>query len=301
MGEDDPRDDTPGYALDPEPVPPPAPVLSPTREDLAEILPEDVCLQCGYNLRGLTAAGMCPECGTPVERSLQGNLLRYSAAPYLASLHRGVFLILTAIAAQVMVVLITFVTAIALAGTAAGIGNVELGLSYLMSGLWLVLLYGWWLFSAPDPAFVGMNQGTVARQVVRAAVVAAAVLTALAAALDNSVIAGTVELELLSAVISGGLLVAHAVSFFASMLYVRWLAPRLPNDAVHRRAKLLMWVGPLLVTVGAMFCLIGPLIALVLYWNLLNWVRLDIKRIREADAGARRTAERHPRPGAAAD
>ena len=51
MGEDDPIDDAPGYALDPEPepepVPPPAPVLSPTREDLAEILPEDFCLQCG--------------------------------------------------------------------------------------------------------------------------------------------------------------------------------------------------------------------------------------------------------------
>ena len=28
-------------------------------------------------------------------------------------------------------------------------------------------------------------------------------------------------------------------------------------------------------------CVIGPLIALLLSWNLLNWVGMDIKRIRE--------------------
>jgi hypothetical protein len=73
-------------------------------------------------------------------------------------------------------------------------------------------------------------------------------------------------------------LAASGLQFFASMIYLRWLAPRLPDDRVFKRAKMLMWLGPLLMTVGA-FILIGPLVALVLYYNLLNWVRLDLKRI----------------------
>ena len=28
------------------------------------------CVQCGYNLTGLTIGGNCPECGTPIEVSL---------------------------------------------------------------------------------------------------------------------------------------------------------------------------------------------------------------------------------------
>ncbi len=35
--------------------------------ELAGDLP---CIQCGYNLRGLTVKGMCPECGTSVRATL---------------------------------------------------------------------------------------------------------------------------------------------------------------------------------------------------------------------------------------
>lgn len=41
-----------------------------------------------------------------------------------------------------------------------------------------------------------------------------------------------------------------------------------------------MWLGPLLATFGLVIIGLGPLIALVLYWNMLDWVRKDLKRIR---------------------
>lgn len=31
------------------------------------------CHQCGYNLRGLSEPGRCPECGTPIAESTRSN------------------------------------------------------------------------------------------------------------------------------------------------------------------------------------------------------------------------------------
>lgn len=47
-----------------------------------------------------------------------------------------------------------------------------------------------------------------------------------------------------------------------------------------------MWLGPVLVTVGALV-VIGPLVALILYYNLLNWVRIDLSGILKARGGDR--------------
>ncbi|MHC4415206.1 MAG: hypothetical protein ACYS0G_07980 [Planctomycetota bacterium] len=76
-----------------EPLPEPDP---PRRaRDLAG--GEVICSRCGYDLRGLSAAGTCPECGTPVERSLHGLIpwqlcvvaLRYDRARLCTATGRG--------------------------------------------------------------------------------------------------------------------------------------------------------------------------------------------------------------------
>lgn len=36
-----------------------------------QLLDDQWCVQCGYNLRMLSSAGRCPECGTPVATSLE--------------------------------------------------------------------------------------------------------------------------------------------------------------------------------------------------------------------------------------
>jgi len=76
------------------------------------------CISCGYDLVGLQVLGQCPECATPVERSLRGDLLRFSSAEYRGKLLKGVTLIMTGIALSllsfVLVVAIGFLGAIAL-------------------------------------------------------------------------------------------------------------------------------------------------------------------------------------------
>lgn len=83
-----------------------------------------------------------------------------------------------------------------------------------------------------------------------------------------------------------GVLAAVGTAFFSSMYYVRWLSPRLPDAKVHRLSKSRMISCPIWATVGILI-IVGPLIALVLYWNLLNLVYKHLKRINRLhrDAG----------------
>lgn len=72
---------------------------------------------------------------------------------------------------------------------------------------------------------------------------------------------------------------ASIVLFFASMRYIAWLGVRLPNPRIVKSARRLLWLGPLLMTVGALV-LVGPLIAYIEYLRLLNRVRKEFKSIR---------------------
>ncbi len=278
--DDPPVEDGQGYRLEAEPPSPPAAHRAGATLTSDTVGDDVICLPCGYNIHGLPREGRCPECGTPITRSLQGNLLRYSSPAYLATLNRGVFLILAAIAAQVICVvggwiLIAWLTAKGWTDVASVSG---LLLSTASTGISVVSLIGWWLFSAPDPAFVGSGGGTTARKVVRATVVAAAVLTAVVTVAEMLATSIATSVDSAAKILLGFVL---AVKFFAAMLYLRWLAHRFSNVVFDARARLLMWLCPLLVTVGTLFCFVGPIIALVLYWNLLNWVRIEISRVRQ--------------------
>jgi hypothetical protein len=56
----------------------------------AEIIREDArCLSCGYELRGLTPQGLCPECGTPASLSLRPPGVADADPAWLALQARG--------------------------------------------------------------------------------------------------------------------------------------------------------------------------------------------------------------------
>lgn len=249
----------------------------------APSIEEAFCIQCGYQLRGLQREGACPECGTPVERSLRGNQLQHSSLRYVQSLRRGAWLVLAVIIVQILAVVGMLVVTVVAAAGGAGVGmlsNVELIAQGVATLLELISLYGWWLLSELDPAYAGRDQGTTARKVIRWALVIGAIYNAFellfyfipGAQTDPTMV-------LIGASIGVVAMIVWAVQFFASMLYIRWLAPRLPNQKVYARAKVLMWLGPLLVTVGTLCVGLGPLIALVMYWNMIYWMYGDLKRI----------------------
>lgn len=232
------------------------------------------CIQCGYALRGLSSDGNCPECGTPIERSMRGNLLRYSSPDYLDKLHRGVFIILVTTAISFVLTILSIFTTISVTRGGAGATGLDLALTWVTGVVSLVGTWGWWLFSSPDPAYAGRDDGSQARKIVRVTLIINAVaglVVSLEASLPRL---GLVWLEALFGLLA---LTTFAVSFFAAMLYLRWLTPRIPQERAYKRSKTLMWLGPLLAIVGAPCFLIGPLIVLVLYWNMLDWIRRDLR------------------------
>lgn len=262
------------YDLEPQPMA----ALPPQQ---GTVVHRAICKQCAYDLSGLNSDGNCPECGLPVERSLTEDLLEFSSSAYLESLHKGVVLILAAIIVKLIVAIGGIIIGIVL-----GINQIDPTLFYQLNyGLGfiasLMLALGWWLFSAPDPAFTGRLDGSKARQIVRITTVTVAGISLVLVPMQfMSVNSMNGPLTAIVVVLSMISMIAWATGFFAAMLYIRWLAPRIPDERSFDRAKTLMWAGPLLFTVGSLCIGIGPLIALVLYWNMLDWIRKDLKSIR---------------------
>jgi hypothetical protein len=102
-----------------------------------------------------------------------------------------------------------------------------------------------------------------------------------------------------------------AVGFWAGMLYVRWLAPRIPNGRVHARAKVLLVlfasvVGAVVLTIllslvsggsprGDAVCLgiavflgtaVASVVALIMYCRMFFQLRAALMDIAAAQQGA---------------
>lgn len=282
-------------------VPPaPPPIVQPAGPFVVEH--DRPCARCGYNLRGLTAEGVCPECGAQVARSLKGNLLEFASPEYLRSLYRGATLVIAGSIAKIVLgifvtIVLVAVQGISQAAAGGGIGGrwtevVPKMVEVFTAG---VIACGWWLFSAPDPAMVGGDEGATARKWVRWLIVAEFAfsigqlmveLIPGASAAVRSIVspAGGLNLNLTGVMIAallvaGGALLADVGRIIATVAYVRTLAPRVPDGRLAADAKRNLWLLPVLSTVGVIACGIGPLVSLVLYLVMMSKCRSRLREI----------------------
>ena len=243
------------------------------------------CINCGYDLAGLPRDGLCPECGTLVAQSYAPDLLENRSVEFLTQLHSGLRIVLVGLLCQVGITVLSIGIAIGLAfmsssGAQLAFSIVVQLLTMLVS---LAILFGWWRITAPDPGRIGGGLDVKPRQVVRIAVVVQLAAALIALALQpfvgtSNTIDFTKPLDVMYGAVGLVSLAAWCTQFFASMLYVRWLARRIPDSKLEADAKRFMWLGPLLYILLACV-LVGPIVALVMYWLMLNSLRQHITAI----------------------
>jgi hypothetical protein len=198
--------------------------------DAAGVLAVDLpCHMCAYNLRGLMPSGGCPECGASVALSLRGDLLRFCEPAWLERLARG-----------------------------ARCAFVAILLSFVIGGLGLIVwIYGAWLITSPDPSGLGEHRYGLARRMARFSLliyVGGTVLLLPLSVTTPSMVVARAAMAL-APVLSIVILVGH----FAMLSYLMRIAARIPDAALARQARVLLYASGISMA-AAMVAIVGLIV-----------------------------------------
>lgn len=246
------------------------------------VVVEDLrCRGCGYEVRGLSMADSCPECGWSVARSASGALLINSPRHHLATLRLGTTLVVAATFGSFAAATLGAIVAVALAASTTW-ANQEvlelLGQGFTVVGAGIAL-YGWWIFSTPDPAVESREQPTAARRVLRTLTVLSLAMSVITLLLKSLSVGGVLPMgpalvfsragttftlgsrtEAILGLISLTSFLVGVAQTSAAMAYLATVALRIPARELSRSARRMVWlVWVLQVVLG-----IGPLVAVVM-------------------------------------
>lgn len=195
------------------------------------------CRKCSYNLRGLSIEGRCPECGLPIGLSVHGELLRYSDPNFVATLARGISLILWGIFVIIVGTIVVMVAAVA-ARSGAGPGVMVASAVPFIGNVMMIV--GAWFLTVPDPSGLGEDRYGTARKIIRIALVVGLLNQLINWGLQSSPsLAPAAQLALQTIAFVAG--IVGVVGQFAQLYYLHKLALRIPNPDLSQRARFLMW------------------------------------------------------------
>ena len=204
------------------------------RYDEAPTIEHDLsCMSCGYNLRALPPAGLCPECGTDIARSTQGDLLKFADRKWVGSVYRGTCLLTIACVLLVICVLTLIVLAMILATISNPPPSIMQGdaivmvLSVCLLAAFAFMIAGVWLVTKQEPRVSLTEQAASSRGIARAAVGLLLALYGLTFALSG--LWHTAARLLLT--------VAFLAVLWSCLKHLEFIGRRLPAEDVVTRAQ----------------------------------------------------------------
>jgi hypothetical protein len=198
------------------------------------------CTHCGYNLRGLSREGRCPECGSLIDESLHGDLLRHADPEWLDRLRFGTSLKLWNIAIGLLSglaggILLALVALPPVALIAIGLGSSALG------------LWASFAITTQEPRIALKEDPVTLRKVVRFCAASGFV----GSILQNFLTSGNIGTVLY---IAGCILaLAGVVAVVGELVYFRRFARRIPDGKLERSTTVLLWAVPIAIGLGIVF------------------------------------------------
>ena len=209
-----------------------------------------LCFRCGYNLRGLAPPGCCPECGSPVTRSMQGDLLSAADPKWLARVLRGQLYIVVGCALYLSNILMAIAFEILMViafemASSYGFPDAYLNLSGFKAMVSRILfpvslalvLVGVVGVTSLDPRLSLTEQQIGLRRIARGAAITALVIMLLQNAVRFGDFGGAAVAAILSSVLRWTFRVVLSLVVVALTYYLARLAERIPDPRLTQRAR----------------------------------------------------------------
>ncbi len=192
------------------------------------------CKHCGYNLRGLNVDRVCPECGTPVGKSVLGDQLRFSDPSWVRNIAKGVNVILWSVVAGILLGVFSVVVSMVVLGSSGGASTGLMTVFEMLTALpALIYVVGVWLITEPEPSVIEPGSWPL-RVVLRYAVIVSTAIAILGMGVSLFVPEAIGVFDIVSGVLG---LVGQILIF----IYARRLALRVPDYGLAKQTKIVMW------------------------------------------------------------
>ena len=216
--------------------------------------------------------------------------MRRSISKILSSVHTGFRLVTNLILLYIVSLVATFVLAFAVGmNSVQNIYLLTAIAGFINNAIVFGIIIGWFKLSRPLNGLPEMLDAGDKRSFVRVMLWIFAAVTCISliySLIPSDPDAPPTIIDMIYGIISLISLFIVLALFIANVMYIGWFAKLVRNKKMSKRAKHFVWSGPLIAIVGFFILFLGPLITLVMYWNMIEYTRRDLKKIIAARAGS---------------